>query len=141
MAWIQLTADHIRDRLSANELETWDDAGQDEGNVVSRIPGIIDQAVGLIRGRVATCRDNQLGAAGLIPEELLWAGATIAKYMMLNSIPAVGDSAQSERSEENRRAYDMLEQAADCKLLIANDDGTTANQVASVYGGDCKLIF
>lgn len=141
MAWIELTADHIRDRLSINELDTWDDAGQDDGKEISRIPGIIDQTVGLIRGRVASCRDNQLGPAGLIPEELLWAGATIAKYMMLNSIPAVGDTAQSERSEENRRAHDMLDQAADCKLLIADESGATANQVSSVYGGDCKLHF
>jgi len=141
MAWIQFTADHIRDRLSANELETWDDAGQDDDKVISRIPGIIDQTVALIRGRVASCRDNQLGDAGLIPEELLWSAATIAKNMMLNSIPAIGETAQSERAEENRRAHDMLDQAADCKLLIADDAGQTANQVSSVYGGDCKLHF
>ncbi len=141
MAWIQLTADHIRDRLAANELETWDDAGQDDGKVVSRIPGIIDQTVSLVRGRVATCRENRLGDAGLIPEELLWAAATIAKNMILNSIPAIGETAQSERSEENRRAHDMLDQAANCKLSIENDSGQTANQIASVYGGDCKLHF
>jgi hypothetical protein len=142
MAWITLTEDHIKDRLSANELETWDDAGQDAGSEVSRIPGIIIQAVGLVRGRVASCRDNQLGAAGLIPEELLWAAATIAKYMMLNSIPAIADNSQDERKEENRRAHDMLDQAAKCELLITGEDGiVTANQVASTYGGDCLLDF
>ena len=142
MAWIQLIEAHISDRLSANELETWDDAGQDAGQEVSRIPGIIDQTTGLVRGRVASCRDNQLGATGLIPEELLWAAATIAKNMILNSIPAIGDSAQDERRDENRRAHEMLDQAASCELLITGEVGdVTANQIDSTYGGDCRLLF
>ena len=137
--WIELKEDDIRDRLSALELSAWDSAGQDEGNVISRVPGIIAQTVGLIRGRVASCRENTLGTAGLIPEELLWAAATIAKNMMLNSIPAIGDTAQTERGDENRRAHDMLDQAASCELLIANDDGTTSNEIASTVGG-CPLL-
>ena len=142
MAWITLTEDDIKSRLSANEIETWDDAGQDEGAEVSRIPGIITQVTGLVRGRVASCRDNQLGAAGLIPEELLWSAATIAKNMILNSIPAIGESAQSERSEENRLAHEMLAQASKCELLISGDDSTsTANQISSAYGGDTLLNF
>jgi hypothetical protein len=142
MAWIALTEADITSRLSVNELETWDDAGQDEGSEVSRIPGIITQVTGLVRGRVSACRDNQLSTAGLIPEELLWAAATIAKYMMLNSIPAIADSSQDERKEENRRAHDMLDQAAKCELLITGDDSiVTANQVASTYGGACLLDF
>lgn len=142
MAWIALTEDDIKSRLSINELETWDDAGQDEGSEVSRMPGIITQVTGLVRGRVASCRDNQLSTAGLIPEELLWAAATIAKYMLLNSIPAIGDSAQEERRDENRRAHEMLDQAAKCELLISGDDSiTNANQVESEFGGEPLLDF
>jgi len=141
MAWIQLTENDIRSRLSANEIESWNDAGQDAGAEVSRIPGIITQVTSLVRGRVATCRDSQLGLAGLIPEELLWSAATIAKNMILNSIPTGVEIAQ-ERSDENRRAHEMLDQAADCKLSITGDDSvTTANQVASEFGGDCLLNF
>ena len=141
MAWITLTEANIKDRLSANEIESWDDAGQDVGSEVSRIPGIITQVTSLVRGRVATCRDSQLGLAGLIPEELLWSAATIAKNMILNSIPTGVEIAQ-ERSDENRRAHEMLDQAADCKLSITGDDSvTTANQVASEFGGDCLLNF
>jgi hypothetical protein len=142
MAWIELTEPDITARLSVNELETWNDAGQDAGSEISRIPGIIIQAVGLVRGRVASCRDNQLGAAGLIPEELLWAAATLAKYMMLNSIPASGQDVSEGRKEEERQAYSMLDQAAKCELLITGDDSiATANQVSSTYGGDTKLHF
>jgi len=141
MAWITLTEANIKDRLSINEIETWDDAGQDEGSEVSRLPGIITQVTGLVRGRVASCRDNQLSAAGLIPEELLWSAATIAKNMILNSIPTGVEIAQ-ERSDENRRAHEMLDQAAKCELLITGDDGiSTANQVASTFGGDPLLSF
>ena len=109
---------------------------------MSRLPDIITQTTGLVRGRVASCRDNQLSTAGLIPEELLWAAATIAKNMLLNSIPGIADNSQEERVTENRFAHDMLSQAADCALLITGEDSiTTANQVASTFGGDCKLDF
>jgi hypothetical protein len=141
MAWITLTEANIKDRLSANEIESWDDAGQDVGSEVSRIPGIITQVTSLVRGRVATCRDSQLGLAGLIPEELLWAAATIAKNMILNSIPTGVEIAEGRR-EEDRQAHEQLGQAADCKLQITGDDSvTTVNQVASEYGGDCLLNF
>lgn len=142
MSWIALTEEDIKSRLAANELETWDSAGQSEGEVVSRVPGIIAQTTGLIRGRVASCRDNLLDPDTCkIPEELLWAAATIAKNMILASLPASGQDVSEERRDENRRAHEMLDQAASCDLLIAGDDGTTANQVASVYGGDCLLDF
>jgi hypothetical protein len=142
MAWITLTEANIKDRLSINEIETWDDAGQDEGSEVSRIPGIITQVTGLVRGRVSTCQQSPLGEAGLIPEELLWAAATIAKNMMLNSIPASGLDTSEGRREEDRQAHEQLAQAADCKLQITGDDGvTTANQTESTFGGDPLLTF
>tara|TARA_R110000851_G_scaffold123855_1_gene253818 strand:+ start:458 stop:886 length:429 start_codon:yes stop_codon:yes gene_type:complete len=142
MAWITLTEQHIKSRLSVNELETVNDAGQESGSEVSRLPGIITQATGLVRGRVSSCRDNQLGEAGMIPEELLWAAAAICKYMLLNSIPTGSELGLDERKEENRRAHDMLDQAAKCELLISGSDSIkTANQVASVYGGDNLLKF
>jgi hypothetical protein len=143
MAWISFTEDDIKARLSINEIETWDDAGQDAGSEVSRLPGIITQVIGLVRGRVGTCRDNNpLGAVGLIPEELLWAASTIAKNMILNSIPAIADSSQEERTTENRMAHDMLDQASKCELIISGDDSiTTATQTESTYGGDPLLDF
>jgi hypothetical protein len=142
MAWISLTENDIKARLSANELETWDSAGQDEGEVISRIPGIITQVTGLVRGRVASCRESTLGAACLIPEELLWAAATIAKNMILNSLPSAGQEVSDGRREEDRQAHDQLGQAADCKLQITGEDSTTtANQVESTFGGDPLLTF
>jgi hypothetical protein len=142
MAWISLTEDDIKARLSANELETWDSAGQDDGEVISRIPGIITQVTGLVRGRVASCRESTLGAACLIPEELLWSAATIAKNMILNSLPSAGQEVSDGRREEDRQAHEQLGQAADCKLQITGDDSvTTANQVESTFGGDDLLTF
>lgn len=142
MAWIQLKEDDVKDRLAANELSLWDSAGQSEGEINTRINGIITQVTGLVRGRVATCRESTLGAACLIPEELLWSAATIAKNMILNSIPATATTSQDERSDENRRAHDMLDQAAKCELQITGEDSvTTANQTESEFGGDPLLTF
>jgi hypothetical protein len=142
MAWIELTESDIEVRLAANELSAWDSAGQEENNVVSRIPGIIKQTTGLIRGRVASCVNNVLNTdTCLIPEELLWAAATIAKNMVLASIPSAGQEASEERRDENRRAYDMLDQAASCELLIADDSGQTSNQESPEFGGCVLLDF
>jgi hypothetical protein len=142
MAWIQLTELDLKDRLASNELAVWDSAGQDVDNVVSRVPGIIKQTTSLVRGRVATCTTNTIDLDPcLIPDELLWAAATIAKNMILASIPASGQDTSEERRDENRRAHEMLDQAADCKLLIANDDGITGNQESPEYGGAPLLDF
>ena len=142
MAWIELQESDIEVRLAANELAAWDSAGQEVDNVVSRIPGIIAQTTGLVRGRVASCVNNKLDPNScLIPEELLWSAATIAKNMILASIPSSGQDTSEERRDENRRAYDMLDQAASCELLIANDAGVTANQESPEYGGAPLLDF
>ena len=142
MAWIELTESDLKVRLSADEIASWDSAGQEEDNVVSRVPGIIQQTTGLVRGRVASCVNNRLDPNPcLIPEELLWAAASIAKYMMLSSIPATGLDTSEERRDESRRAYDMLDQAASCELLIADDSGQTANQTTPEFGGCALLDF
>ena len=142
MAWIELTESDLKVRLSADEIASWDSAGQEEDNVVSRVPGIIQQTTGLVRGRVASCVNNRLDPNPcLIPEELLWAAASIAKYMMLSSIPATGIDTSEERRDESRRAYDMLDQAASCELLIADDSGQTANQTTPEFGGCALLDF
>ena len=142
MAWIELTESDLKVRLSADEIASWDSAGQEEDNVVSRVPGIIQQTTGLVRGRVASCVNNRLDPNPcLIPEELLWTAASIAKYMMLSSIPATGLDTSEERRDESRRAYDMLDQAASCELLIADDSGQTANQTTPEFGGCALLDF
>jgi hypothetical protein len=142
MAWISLTENDIKARLSANELETWDSAGQDDGEVISRIPSIITQVTGLVRGRVSSCRKITLGAPCLIPEELLWAAATLAKNAILNSLPSAGQEVSEGRAEENRQANEQLGQAAKCELLVTGEDSTTTdNQVESTFGGDPLLTF
>ena len=142
MAWIELKESDIKVRLSAAEISAWDSAGQEEDNVSSRLPGIIQQTTYLVRAKVSACVNNRLNTNKcLIPEELLWAAASIAKYMMLSSIPTTGIDTSEERRDESRRAYDMLDQAASCELLIADDSGQTANQTTPEYGGCALLNF
>jgi hypothetical protein len=142
MAWIPLTENDIKARMSAQELTVWDTSGQDSGEVISRIPSIITQVTGLVRGRVASCRESTLGAACLIPEELLYAAATLAKNAILNSLPTSEENTSEGRAEENRQANAQLDQAAKCELQITGEDSTTtANQVESTFGGDPLLTF
>lgn len=142
MAWITLTAEHIKSRLAVDELDAVEDTGN-EGDATPRLPGIIEQVTLLVRGKVAACKDNTLDAdATKIPEELLWAAATIAKHDIRASLPTTGSEEETRlRQREIDQAFRQLDDAAACRLSITNPDGAVSGQLGGCYGGANLLDF
>lgn len=143
MAWVALAASDILDRCSSLERDNLELAGEDAST--DRLAGIIGQVTSLVRGMVAACDDNlgKIGPDGTIPNELLWAAATIARASLVNSIP-IADGETDPRAEELKQANRQLEAVAACKLRIESPDGglpESATAGSGFYGGSDFINF
>lgn len=143
MSWITLAASHVLDRCSTDERDAIEAAGEDSST--DKLAGILTQVTALVRGKVATCSENlaKMGEAGTIPDELLWAAATVARESLVASLP-VSESDSEERKAEMRRANDLLDQASRCEIRIADSDGEIPESEdggAGEYGGSSLLEF
>ncbi len=134
MAWITLTKKHIKDRLASDELDAIEGTGGGDGD---RLTGIIAQVVALIRSKVAACHKNELGDAGMIPEECLYAAATIVKHDIRASLPSIVDDTELRR-DEYRNAYQFLNKVATCEIGIDAPIGATppSDPSTGCYGGE-----
>ena len=105
MSWVTLTANNIKGRLAKDELDDYIDAGNQGQDGVDTLAEIILQVVGMVRGKVASWRDNlsKLGPEGTIPEECLFAACTIARDALVGSLP-LSEGASEVRREELRKA-------------------------------------
>lgn len=134
MPWLTLTTTHILDRMSDDERAVYEKTGGNDGG--DRLGGILTQVTAMVRGRVAACPHNitKLGPTGTIPDELLWAAATIARESLANSIPH-GGTENSARSDELKQAYQQLDQAQSCQINISSASGAEMTS-AGTYGGE-----
>ena len=139
MSWLALTSDHVKARLGANELETIEEVGGGDGD---RLAGIITQVTALVRARVAGCHRNELGTAGMIPDECLHAAATIAKHDIRATLPSTGSEDEGDlRKDEYREAMDFLKAVSRCDVAITSDSGSVNGAGTGVYGGSDLLTF
>lgn len=139
MSWLVLTPAHVTDRLAEAELLTIEGTGGGDGD---RLSGIITQVTSLVRAKVAACHRNTLGPAGTIPEETLWAAATLAKHDLRASLPSTGGEDETElRKEEYRTATKFLNDVASCNVAVTEDSVTPAGRSSGCYGGDKLLPF
>lgn len=139
MAWITLNKTHVLDRMAGDELSSFENAG---GNLDGdRLTGILSQITTLVRGKVSACSENiaKMGVVGTIPDELLWAAATLARTSLLNSLPAwTGEL--GPREKEIEEAHRQLNDVASCKFGIVSSDGIVTDSVG-VFGGADLLDF
>lgn len=143
MSWITLTNADVLARMATDELDAIEDAGETSDQ--DRLGAIIQQVTQMVRGKVAACAENlpKLGPSGTIPDELLWAAATIARDSLVGSLP-VSESDTEDRTTELRKAHEMLDQAQRCEFRIADDSGSiaeTSNGGAGRYGGESIVEF
>jgi hypothetical protein len=147
MSWLAITSDHIKARLSNDELCAYVDAAQPAESGVDAIAGIIAQVTAMVRGKVASCRANlaKMGSAGTIPSECLFAACTIARDALVGSLP-LSEGSTEVRREELRKAHEFLTSIASCEVTIESPDGTIPEAVQSStsypsYGGAALLDF
>lgn len=149
MSWITITADHVLSRLAQGELDAVQETGNTTDSALAtyndKLAGILSQVTSMVRGKVASCRDNlpKLGPDGTIPEECLFAACTIARDALVGSLP-LSEGATEVRKEELREAYRLLNSVASCEIRIADATGIipeAAESSFASFGGAALLDF
>jgi hypothetical protein len=143
--WIALTPANIKGRLAKDELESYVDAGEQAEDDVDTLAEIILQVTAMVRGKVASCRDNlsKLGPSGTIPAECLFAACTVARDALVGSLP-LSEGSTEIRREELRKAHEFLNAVASCQVRIEDVEGTipeAAPSASASFGGNPLLNF
>lgn len=139
MSWVSLTREHVMDRMAEHELDAIEQTGGGPGD---RLTGILAQVTALVRGKVAACRSNTLGDAGKIPEECVFAAATLCRHALRSALPVMaGDAELETRRAEYAGAMAFLDQVAACEVAITDDEGPVSGADSGSFGGDAKHSF
>lgn len=142
MAWITLTADDVKERISGTEFDTLktEDLGSGQSDPV---PETITVVVGEIRGRVGACQRNELGDPGTIPEELAGVALTLIAWRLALRLAGGGLHLQDEgRKQDYEDAKSLLEAVARCEFAVEQPpsfDSETPKR--SDWGSEPKLSF
>lgn len=139
MAWIQLTQQAVKARLSRAESDQYI-AAAENATEFDMLDEIIAQTVALVRSKVGACRANLvgMGPAGTIPEECLHAAATIAKSSLCASFP-VAEGETDLRKTELANANTFLVDVASCNVAITPATGTAPTTDPMMWGSGPKL--
>ncbi len=128
MAWSSITAAQVKTRLTGAELAACQTAALAAGQT-DPLPEIVTQVVDEVRGYIAGCRENTLGADGTLPSKLQSAALAIIRYRLATRLP-VKSLLTEERVEENKAAIRLLEQVAACKFSIEDPNSGDRSGVA-----------
>ncbi|MBI3986980.1 MAG: DUF1320 family protein [Lentisphaerae bacterium] len=116
MSWSALTETEVTTRLTGAEVTALKSAALAAGQT-DPLPEIVQQAVDEVRGYIAACRTNTLGAAGTIPSRLISAALALIRYRLATRLP-VKALLTEDRVKENEAAIRLLERVASCDFVI-----------------------
>ena len=128
MAWITLTEDALKARLSGVELAAWRKAALASGQsdpVAQVFAGVTAE----VRGYVAGNRANSLGAGATIPEELLDAAMALVVARLTTRLPL---SLTEERREAKNDAVALLRSVARGDFRVASAETPAAEQPGGI---------
>lgn len=128
MPWISITEDDVKTRLSGPELSAFKSAALASGQG-SPLPDIINQVVNEMRGYIAACESNQLGAGTTIPDKLLGATLAMIRYRLATRLP-VASLLDENRINENREALRLMERVAACSFRLEEPDSISDEKLA-----------
>jgi hypothetical protein len=131
MAWREIYEQDLVTQISGAELDAIRQAVLAEGQADPVLP-TIQQVTGEVRGYVAGCAANTLGAEGTVPEELIGhAVAIVVMRIMGRPAAAIIDSKSGARADAAATALSVLRDVAACKFKIAQPETPTTESVAS----------
>lgn len=116
MSWQTITEADVLTKLSGPEIAAMKTAAL-QASQVSPLPGIITQVVREVRGYVAACERNTLGAGETIPDELLGAAISRIRFELATRLP-VASLLTEDRRTANANALTMLRDVAACRFQI-----------------------
>lgn len=132
--YITITETDVITKLSGPELDAMQSAAL-QTDQEPPLPGIITQVVKEVRGYVAACERNVLGAGETIPDELLGAAISRIRFELATRLPEAGLLSEDRRTA-NTNAIRLLESTAACKFLVIGPE-TPAEEQAS---GSAEVI-
>ena len=125
MSWITITEDDVKTRLTGAELSAFRTAALAAGQT-DPLPEVIAQVTDEVRGYIAACPRNSLGAAGTIPKRLLGAALNIIRYRVATRLPSMKALIDGLREGEYKDALTLLRQVAACDYAI--EDPTASDE-------------
>lgn len=128
MAWITLTEDDIITKLSGPEIAAMKSAAR-QAEQEDPLPPVIEQVVREIRGYVAGCPRNTLGAGETIPDELLGAAISRIRFELATRLP-VASLLTEDRRAANANVLQLLRDVAACRFLVVPADEAAEDQAS-----------
>jgi hypothetical protein len=126
--WISVTESDLATALTGPELSAAKTAALKAAQA-DPVPEDIAQVTREVRGRVAACRSNQLGAAGTIPDECKAAAIDMVVYRLCKRVPGKA-LLTAERADAYDKAIAFMRDVANCNVAI-EQPGTASEEVTS----------
>lgn len=120
MSWITLSEADVITKLSGPEIAAMKTAAL-QALQVNPLPEVIRQVVLEIRGYVAACERNTLGAGQTIPDELLGAAISRIRFELATRLPVTSLLTEDRRSA-NADALQRLRDVARCDFGIVQPE-------------------
>ena len=86
------------------------------------VPATLENVVDEVRGYIAGCSRNRLGAAGTLPTQLIAVAMTVVRERLLNRFPQLG-LLSAERQTEYANAMIALRDVAKCQIAVEAPPG------------------
>ena len=129
MSWINLSTDDVLTALSGPEYEAYTGTALADGQA-SPVAEVTDRVIKTVRGYVAGCSKNRLGAGLTIPEELEGAAIALIAWELATRLPL--PAMLKERLREKKTdAQDLLEKVSLCRVAVEQppDDGSSDEDI------------
>lgn len=126
MSWITLTEDDVITKLSGPETAALKTAALQAAQG-DPLPEVIEQVVKEIRGYVAACERNTLGAGETIPDELKGAAISRIRFELATRLP-VASLLTEDRRTANANAISLLKDVARCGFLLVQPETPAEDQ-------------
>jgi len=144
MSWVNFTADHVRARLAAREMEVYQDtATEDAGDTPEeRLDAIVAQVCDQFRGAIRmNPRVTAIGASGTLPDFCIAHAAVVARVALVGMNP-VPEGMTDPRRDEYREAMKFLDSLKSAPSSLFDESaGTSSAASGGLYGGKAYLDF
>jgi phage gp36-like protein len=119
MSWNALTVEDIATRLTETEMGALTTAATGAGQTKEAlIAAAVDAVTAEVRGYVAACSRNVLGAEGTIPYELESSALALVRRYLFTRLPRMKSLYDELRQRETEDALQRLRDTAACRFAI-----------------------
>jgi hypothetical protein len=130
MSWAAITEADLLTQISGDELASIRAAALGAGQA-DPVQPTIDQVTAYVRGRVAACQQNSLGAGNTIPDELLMHAVAMIVVGLIKRPAGMVIESEDVRQKAADRAEEVLKDVAACEVAIEQPEEVSDEEIAS----------